>query len=281
MTVITIFFALLLQSAVLFYPLFHPQLSFAQDESPQTESQTAPQTATQIEISRNTYVQKLDDYSAKEFKLFIATEQYKQIQTLASLENAVKASKDVQLARIDALAAYFQVLRETMVSLKGAELTKKSIQVNTLQDVIVELGIMRAQIDKGQDRIALDKTSTQYESRNLAYIGTAYSALSLIKVSNIQSATDQLGLLTSQVFDLLQTSSPSAVVLSEKQRSYDELSRTIADIKTVLLEVMKRLENLDQQYSFNSSTYSQIVDTLGQSFSKLRLAQSFLKEFAK
>ncbi len=269
MTVIAIFFALFLQTTV----LFSPKLSFAQDGPSQT--------AQQIEISRNDYVQKLNDYRAKESQFFVATEQYKQIQTLASLENAVKASKDVQLARIDTLTAYFQALRETMLALKGAELTKKSIQVNRLQDVLVELGIMRVQIDKGQDRIALDKTSLQYESRNLAYVATAYSALSLIKVSNIQSATDQLGLLTAQVFDQLQTSSPSASVLSEKQRGYDELSRTITDIKTVLFGVMKRLEDLDQQNSFNLSTYSQIVDTLGQSFSKLRLAQSFLKEFAK
>lgn len=277
MTVVALFFSLLLQSAVLvqplLYPLFHPQLSFAQDGS----SQTAPQ----VEISRNDYIQKLNDYRAKESQFFVATEQYKQIQTLASLEDAVKASKDVQLARIDTLTAYFQTLRDTMVTLKGAEVTKKSTQTTNLQNIIVELGAMRADITKAQDRIALDNTSAKYASRNSAYIASAYSALSLIKVSNIQSATDQLGLLTSQVFDQLQVSSPSATVLSAKQRSYDELSRTIIDIKTVLLEVMKRIEDLNQQNSFNSSGYSQIVDALGQSFSKLRLAQNFLKEFAK
>ena len=273
MTMIVIFFSLLLHNTILFYPLFHPEIVFAQDGSPQT--------APQVEISRNDYIQKLNDYRIKESQFFVATEQYKQIQTLAALEDAVKASKDVQLARIDTLTAYFQALRDTMVALKGAEVTKKSIQVHALQTTIIELEAVRAQIIKAQDRIALDNTSTQYQSRNVAYIATAYSALSLIKVSNIQSATDQLGFITGQVFDQLQASSPSATVLSEKQRSYDELSRTIADIKTVLVAVMKRVENIDQQNSFNSSSYSQIVDTLGQGFSKLQLAQSFLKEFAK
>lgn len=234
----------------------------------------------ELELARKTYVDTLDAYRSKEQKFFVIREQYKQLQTLASLEDAVKASKDVQISRIDTLLAYFNTLQLYVNDLKGADLQKKADISQRLQQVVLELGISKQQVQKATDRIALDKLSTSYESRNTIYISTAYATLSLIRIANMQTATDQLGLLSSQVFETIQSSSPSANVLSEKQRGYDELSRTIGTIKEFITKAMNRYDsNAGNEYT--QSTYTQLVDLLGSGFTKLKQGESFIKELAQ
>lgn len=237
-------------------------------------------TGTPVEATFAVYIPQLESYRTKESRFIIAREQYRQVQTLASLEEVVKASKEVQLARIDVLMTYFNMLREAVGALKGAEVTKKMEQSNRLLTITTELGVLRQQIQDSNDRIALDNISAQYQNRHIAYISAAYSALSLIRIANIQSATDQLGLLTSQVFASIQESSPSATVFAEKQRGYDELARTITQIKEILSNATTRTEPLGVE-EFTANTYTQIVDILSSAFTKLQLAESFLKELAK
>lgn len=234
----------------------------------------------QLELTRKTYVDTLDQYRNKEQKFFVIREQYKQLQTLASLEDAVKASKDVQIARIDTLLAYFNTLQLYVNELRGADLQKKQDVSQRLQQVVLELGISKQQVQKATDRIALDKLSTTYESRNNLYISTAYATLSLIRIANMQTATDQLGLLSSQVFETIQASSPSANVISEKQRGYDELARTIGTIKEFITKAMNRYES-NIGNDFTQSSYSQLVDILGSGFTKLKQGESFIKELAQ
>lgn len=234
----------------------------------------------ELELTRKTYVDTLDQYRNKEQKFFVIREQYKQLQTLASLEDAVTASKDVQIARIDTLLAYFNTLQLYVNDLKGADLQKKMDISGRLQQVILELGIAKQHVQKATDRIALDKLSTTYESRNSAYVSVAYATLSLIRIANMQTATDQLGLLSSQVFETIQASSPSANVMSEKQRGYDELARNIGTIKEFITKAMNRYDsNLGND--FTQSSYSQLVDILGSGFTKLKQGESFIKELAK
>ncbi len=234
----------------------------------------------EFELARKTYVDTLDQYRTKEQKFFIIREQYKQLQTLASLEDAVKAAKDVQIARIDTLLSYFSTLQLYVNNLKGADLQKKMDLSGRLQQVILELGIAKQQVQKATDRIALDKLSTTYESRNSAYVSVAYATLSLIRIANMQTATDQLGLLSSQVFETIQQSSPSANVMSEKQRAYDELARAIGTIKEFITKAMNRYES-NIGNDFTQSSYSQLVDILGSGFTKLKQGESFIKELAQ
>jgi len=234
----------------------------------------------EFELARRTYTDTLDQYRTKEQKFFVLREQYKQLQTLASLEDVVRASKNVQLSRIDTLLAYFSALQLYINDLKGADVQKKADISNRLQQATLELNIAKQQIQKATDRIVLDKLATQYESRNNTYTSVAYATLSLIRIANIQTATDQLGLLSSQVFESIQQSSPSAAVFSEKQRGYDELARTIGTIKEFIAKGMNRYEsNLGND--FTQSSYSQLVDLLGSGYTKLKQGESFIKELAQ
>ncbi|HKY74336.1 MAG TPA: hypothetical protein VJ246_03440 [Patescibacteria group bacterium] len=234
----------------------------------------------QVEIAKKTYAEQLDVYRVKEQRFMVSREQYKQVQTLASLEEVVKASKEVQTARIDTLLTYFKVLQLTMNELKGAELTKKTVQLERIQAILTELDVARNRIANSNDRIALDNASAAYESRNEAYVSAAYGALTLIRIAHTQTATDQLGLLSAQVFDTITAASPEASVLAEKQRGYDELARTITQIKDFIRQAFTRSEGFDQ-YLFTAASYAQITDILNSAYAKLKLGENFVKELAK
>lgn len=234
----------------------------------------------QVVIAKKTYADQLDAYRKKEQRFVVSREQYKQIQTLASLEEVVKASKEVQVARINTLLAYFKVLQLTVNDLKGAELTRKTAQAERIQSIITELDLAKSRIEGSNDRISLDNASAAYESRNETYISTAYSTLSLIRIARTQTATDQLGLLSAQVFDTITTASPEASILAEKQRGYDELGRTITQIKIFIRQAFSRSEGYDQ-YQYTANSYAQIVDILSSAYAKLKLGENFVKELAK
>ncbi|MBI5151398.1 MAG: hypothetical protein HZA34_02370 [Candidatus Pacebacteria bacterium] len=247
-----------------------------------TQAQTEPPIAPpQLEISKQQYIQSLDVYREKEQKFLISREQYNQLQTLASLEEVVRTSKDVQLARMDTLTAYFNTLLLSIQNLKGAEITKKANQGQLLQTALVEIERQRNTILTSNDRVTLDKTSANYDDKQGAFSSIAYSSLALIKISNIQSATDQLGVLTGEVYTSIQESSPSATIFAEKQRGYDELARTIETIKMSTKKATQQYDNISGRDLFTQGAYAQIVETLGTGYAKLKQGESFIQELAQ
>jgi hypothetical protein len=235
----------------------------------------------EIQQAKKEYTLTLDDYRTKERRFIVAREQYRQLQTLASLEEVVKASKEVQLARIDTLISYFKNLTLQVSPLRGADITQKNLQLDKLDGALVSLTQLRQTVELADDRVRLDATSLVYDEQHEIYTNVAYSSLILVRIATIQAANDQLGSLTAQVFDSIKSASPSATILAEKQRGYDELSRTIVQIKEALFEATTRYTEAALQDSFSASTYTNYSQYLQPAFTKLKQGESFIKELAK
>lgn len=241
----------------------------------------AQQTPFAFDTAKQAYVATLNDYREKEQQFSIAHEQYLQLQTLALLDVAVAASRDVQLARINTLTSYFQTLLTYISDLKGLDLTKRAEQQTKIQQILGDLNAQKLLVDAAQDRVALDVASTQFAGRQTPLLSTAYMTLALSKIAAMQYAIDQLRVVSTQLRTDIDQQTIDASKRTEKQRGFDELQRTMDAADVLMKKVNEQLSFSTEQSPMSLSTYVRIIDGLNAVYSKVLQAESFVKELAQ
>ncbi len=247
-----------------------PSILYAQENTPSP-----------FDSAKQLYLTMLETYRVKEQEFSIAREQYAQVQTLASLEVAVQASKNVQFARIDTLTAYFNTLLTYIANIKGLELTKKTVQQQAIQKSIDDLQTQRSEIEKATDRIQLDAQSAVFAKKQESYISVSYQTLALAKIALYQSAIDQLRIVYTQLREQLGQQNLDETTKTIKLRAFDEVIRTIEEADVSTQNAVKRYDQLNSNAVMNLNSYLQVIDVLSTGYAKILQAESFIKELAK
>ncbi|KKT98175.1 MAG: hypothetical protein UX35_C0003G0120 [Microgenomates group bacterium GW2011_GWA1_46_15] len=241
----------------------------------------AQQTPSTFDTAKQAYIATLNTYREKEQQFSVAHEQYLQLQTLALLDVAVAASRNVQLARIGTLTSYFQTLLTYISDLKGLDLTKRAEQQTKIQQILDDLNVQKLLVDAAQDRVALDVASTQFSERQTPLLSTAYMTLALSKIAAMQYAIDQLRIVSTQLRADIDQQTIDVSKKTEKLRGFDELQRTMDIADVFMKKTDEQLGFSTNQTPMSLSTYVRIIDGLNAVYSKVLQAESFVKELAQ
>ena len=235
----------------------------------------------QYQQQRQQYLDLFVAYRQVDEQFLISQQQYKQLQTLASLERAVQSSKELQIIRARMMTAYFQSLLLLVQDTEGGELSQKTILLENLESMISSLQTNTVDLETITDRIQADENSLAFDQRQDEMERLANQSIVFVKLSRVQSLNDQTGVVGKIVMDALLESELTAVRLSEKQRGYDELSRNIVASRDRLLGTLDRYVQARNRNTFPSSLVNQFTSELSTIYTQINRSITFIKELAR
>ncbi len=225
------------------------------------------------------YRTSLDLYRSKEDQFSIAAAQYYNLGTLASQEEAVRAAREVGLARVDTLLIYIEALRTTLEIKNGIELNRKDTLQRQFTLLVDSLKKHRARFEIATNRLQIEDENTFMENQQDLIEALCYEALSLIKIGASQAALDQLVITKDELDKYIATVKISETARTEKQRGSDEIGRTIENIRsTINLTLTKYDEGLENS---DNSLFRQVQEMLLPAYANLTQALEFVKELSQ
>jgi hypothetical protein len=235
------------------------------------KSTTSP-SLNSIQTLRDKYRSQLAAYRNDERNYDIAKEQYNQLGTLASLEEAVRSTRQVMLSRVIILRTYFDILKVQLINTKGVDLNMKNAQVQKLDASLQNLQKHQAKVEKATDRDSLLVVETEFGDFEEDLQLTSYLTSNMIAYGNLQSVYDKTRVVTNEIIDQAQKSETNALILAEKKRGFTEINRTLdgvgeslKSVKIILEKTQKDLKtgnNLSESDSQFNTIYSGIAQSL-------------------
>ena len=259
--------------AVVFLLILPSPVAYAQTASPDATPLPA------LSDLKDQYRKSLDDERAKEDQFSIASQQYYTLQTLAAESDAVRAAREVDLARVDTLLIYLQTLHTTLDTNLGIELSRKTTLEQQLDLLVDTLKRHRARVEIATNRIQIEQENVFLANQEATIEGLCYEALALIKIGAVQAALDQLVLTQQSVNDYIASAPISETTRTDKQRGSDEVSRSIDTIKQILSDAMNTYDS-NIQHS-DSTLLTQVQGVLGPAYANLTQSLEFIKELSQ
>lgn len=256
-----------------------PKATPAVTSSPQPSASPAPSLKEQMAALRQTYRGQLATYRTDEKQYQIAKEQYLQLQTLASLEEALKATRKAMISRSDLLETYFTMLKVTLIETKGIDLATKTSQIEKIDNTIGELKQHRLQVEKALDRTQILAVQASFSKLLPQIEESTYKTLMLITYGNAQSMYDKTLAVTRELADEMDKTEKNPLVLAEKRRGFEEIGRTLSQVDQQLKDINTRINEDRDHYTEND--FNAVVDSLEEVFSGLSRSVSYLGEVIK
>ena len=251
-------------------------------EAMQIEVQTLAQKELQDQINaqKRLYLDTLQRYRVEEDSFQVLLQQHAQLQTLASLEEAVQGSQSFQLARAASLEEYFKLLLIVVQNLRGGELSEQLQLIEDLQGIILNLQDHQLNIQKITTYTEADESSVVIDAQREAIELLASRAQIFIKLSRVQAANDQVGRVSEILLEALEQSELTPAVLAQKQRGYDELSKTIQSSKQSLFTQLQRYKEIGKTQGADAST-AVYTSALNPIYASMQRSLNFLKELSQ
>ncbi len=209
----------------------------AQTPAPATEVSADAQ-LTQL---REQYRTQLNNYRVDERNFTIARDQYYQLQTLRSLEDAVKATQKVLLSRDDVLITYLKMLRMTFSQTNGIQLQLKNDQLKNIDNLLVLLNKHSEETGHAvtKDQISGSVLSFSYISSLMQ--NTSSQVFLIMSYGKVQALFDKTVVIRNEVKSHVEQQQTDALKLSEKQRAFSQIDQTVDDADIQLKNVLSSL----------------------------------------
>lgn len=239
-------------------------------------------TAQEQTLLLTTYRGQLETYRAKEKTYQVAQEQLANLSTLAALEEAVQATKQVMVARDQVLQTYFKLLRLKLIDTHGVPLTDKTYALNELAELEKNLTTHEQEVNQVNDRFTLAQSS-----ENFAYLADQFEsatnrALCLITLGNLQTVFDRTSALIPEVETKI-TDKTTGFELAKKQRALTELkllsTDTKAQLNTIYTQFFTTKDN--QSKKFSNSDLVQLSTKLQPVYAQMNQMHQFIDEVTK
>jgi hypothetical protein len=230
----------------------------------------------QINDLRNTYRAQLETYRNNERQFAISKEQYYKIQTLASLEEAVRATREVMLSRIAVVKTYITLLKLSLLQSRGLDLAVKGQQIALIDQFLINLQKHQINVEVATDKLKLNAVTNEFKDMTPQISDLTYKSLTLIAYSNMQASYNETFLMKEQIKQKIETEETDALKVAEKKRGMDEIERNLTGVNTELTAVKSETEK--PELRFSDSSYDQIVQDLGGVYGGLSRSISYLRE---
>jgi hypothetical protein len=206
---------------------------------------STPDHQSQIAQLQTSYAKYLSAYRDNERLFLIAQQQFFQLGTLASLEQAVQATKGVMLSRMDVLQSYLSFLELHLIDSKGIEVGLKNANVAELMNLLSQLKIQHAQVQAADDRLKIAKAAADFQILAPQLQQQAELTKSLIMYGRLQAVYDKTLAVKGEIAEQIKVKETNPLVLAEKQRGIQEVERNLDTVKAQLDKVRSQLSNKD------------------------------------
>ncbi len=229
---------------------------------------------------KNAYKRSLDEYRVKEDLFFVASQQYNALKTLAAQEEAVRAAREVMQVRADTMLSYYQALQASLDATPGVELSRKAAFTNQLALFVETIKAHRSRLEIATDRLVIEREANFFESLEPQALLNAYQGLSLLKIGQLQTSLDRLGVVKEQVDNAIaNNTSMSETTRTEKERGSAEVARSI---QTAMDQLKGTIGQFDKDLSHtDASSFHQIQSKLSVTYGVLTQGVEFLQELAR
>jgi len=237
---------------------------------------TKPRQTEEIKRLKILYQEQVEKYRELERTFYIDNAQFKQLNTLQSLEKAVVSTRQVMLARTDVLITYFELVRASVEDTEGIELSKKNQVITESIANIEALRSHREAVEKTVDRDGANARSDEFDLLRAEFEATAHLAIALITAGDIQSIYDKSRLIYDDILILHQEHKVSALRQAERDRAYTQVNRLFENVGIKLLSVRT---NIEKQNTVTRHNYSSAFGKdLEAAYSGTAQLLSYLKE---
>lgn len=283
-----------MKKLLLFFPVFFLFFSFAQAQEVTvvpTESVSTDSGATlktdmiwekerldqEIITVKATYQSQLENYLYQDKLYRIAYDQYKQLQTLVSIEDLTQKGKTLGISRDEVLISYLNLLRLNLIATEGIELSLKEEYLNKLEATIIYITNHKNNLTTLNDRDpVIDSLSTfALDQKNLAKL--AQEVLVLLSVGNLQMIYDKSTVLKSDIDVYLKEK--GTATSPEIERASLETNRSLESAKLKLdafwADIMDRSGGSNW---YLSKFYDDLPRTMNPIYVNLSQSISYLSE---
>lgn len=239
------------------------------------QTQAALEYRQELDRLRNLYRLQIEAYRQSEREYIIAKDQYKNLQTLRLLEDAVAASQRVMADRNKVLITYLEITMVTLKSTEGVNLEFKNEAVASLEEQIEVLRTHGENIQKSQDREAVAAMVEEFDSIKPGTINSAYQGTSLVSIGRLQTVYDKAQIILADIQTTQKEEEVSELRKAALDRAYAETERKLDEVKE-LLQVIN--ENYGKQENFSSASYSNLSSRLEPVYTGLSQTVAYLDE---
>lgn len=230
---------------------------------------------------KSQYKNLLNSYGLKDQQYRISYQQFVQLRTLASQEEMVKKAKDALLERANLLDTYLNYLSQTLAQTKGVELSRLEAEQQKIAEERLFISEHRQKITSMTDRVELHNESQAFQERKGSISSAAFRAMALIKIAQIQHATDQIQAPIDMIKSSLEGTELDQVKIEEKKRGLVEIDRQISLVKQSLQTALDQYDSSSKSNAFDLDTYGSITNILDSGYAKTKLVLSYVQELSK
>lgn len=230
----------------------------------------------EIVILKATYQSQLENYLYQEKLYRIAYDQYKQLQTLVSIEDLTQKAKNLGLSRDEVLISYLDLLRLNLITTEGIELSLKSKHLSQLESVIFYLKEHQDNLKNLNERDQVSNSLATFANDQKNLSKQAKEILVLLAIGNLQMIYDKSIVLKKDIDVYLDKQ--GTLELPTISRASDETNRSLGSAKLKLDAFWA--ETLDRSGSnwYLSKFYDDLPRTLNPIYVNLSQSISYLSE---
>lgn len=226
---------------------------------------------------RDLYRKQAEVYRAAEKEFVIAKTNFEQVQTLASLEEAVKKTKQVMQVRTEVLITYLELLEAVLKETNGIELDLKQQSQTELIGLIQALKIHQDDIAVSNDRQAMAVLANDFEPIAITFESEVYKALSLIRIGRIQEVHDKSEIIFVDIQELHESQESTASAQAKRNRAYAEIERNFDSIVSDLVDLNEKFLQARRD-GFSRSFYTRTLEDLSPVYAEISRSLGNLEE---
>lgn len=231
----------------------------------------------EIRTLKATYQAQLENYLYQEKLYRIAYDQYKQLQTLVSIEDLTQKAKNLGLSRDEVLISYLDLLRLNLIATEGIELSLKSKHLSQLESVIVYLKEHQENLKNLNERDQVSASLAAFANDQKDLNKQAEEILVLLSIGNLQMIYDKSAVLKKDIDTYLEKQ--GTLELPAISRASDETNRSLNSAKLKLDAFWAETLNRGERTTwYLSRFYSDLPRTLNPIYVNLSQSISYLSE---
>lgn len=271
-------FALLVGSLVFLQPSLIRAQETSSDSGTIQENDIISRPRQTEEIARlhKLYQDQVEKYTVLQREFYINKAQLEKLNTLQSLESAIKSAREVMITRDDVLITYFELMRASLVDTEGIELTEKQKNIDKLVIFITELKDHRQKLLQTADREQIAVRADEFDIISEQFENVSYLSLALITIGDIQAVYDKSLIIYKDVLTYHKDNPTTPLRQAERDRAYREVERAQEDTRTYL---KKTREKYADNPDLSRGNYNEAIgNEINSSYSGTSQILFFIKE---
>jgi hypothetical protein len=235
-----------------------------------------PRQTEEIERLHKLYQDQVEKYTVLQREFYINKAQLEKLNTLQSLESAIKSAREVMITRDDVLITYFELMRASLVDTEGIELTEKQKNIDKLVRFITELKDHRQKLLQTADREQIAVRADEFDIISEQFENVSYLSLALITIGDIQAVYDKSLIIYKDVLTYHKDNPTTPLRQAERDRAYREVERAQENTRIYLKNTREKYaENPD----LSRGNYNEAIgNEINSSYSGTSQILFFIKE---